>query len=66
MLVLLRRGGTQTLVGVDNVTAAPQALPRWVLPIGNWAWDALTEDSPLTDGDLVLDGYQVPWFVQSV
>jgi amylosucrase len=35
-----------------------------VIPLGNWAWDALTEETPLTDGPLTLDGYQVRWFVQ--
>jgi hypothetical protein len=23
-----------------------------VIPLGNWAWDALTEETPLTDGPL--------------
>jgi amylosucrase len=66
VLVLLRRYATQTMVGVYNVTADQQVLPRWVLPVGNWAWDALTEETPLTDGPLVLEGYGVRWFVQQV
>ena len=41
-----------------------QKLPRWVVPLGNWAWDALTEETPLTDGPLIAGGYQVRWFVQ--
>jgi amylosucrase len=52
------------MVGVYNVTAEAQVLPRWVLPVGNWAWDALTEETPLTDGDLRLDAFQARWFVQ--
>jgi amylosucrase len=39
-------------------------LPRWVLPVGNWAVDALTGQSPLTDDPLTLHGYQTRWFVQ--
>jgi amylosucrase len=35
-----------------------------VIPLGNWAWDALTEETPLTNGSLTMDGYQVRWFVQ--
>ena len=66
VLVMVRRGPTQTMVGVCNVTAEHQTLPRWVLPIGNWAWDALTEETPLTDGPLAVDAYQVRWFVQPV
>jgi amylosucrase len=62
--VLVRRGLTQTMVGVYNVTAEDQSLPRWVLPVGNWAWDALTEETPLTDQALTVRGYQVRWFVQ--
>jgi amylosucrase len=64
VLVLLRRFQTQTMVGVYNMTTESQKLPRWVIPLGNWAWDALTEETPLTDGPLTLDGYQVRWFVQ--
>ena len=64
VLVLLRRYQTQTMVGVYNITTESQKLPRWVIPLGNWAWDALTEETPLTDGPLTLDGYQVRWFVQ--
>ncbi len=64
VLVFIRRHPVQTMVGVYNVTADPQELPRWVIPVGNWAWDALTEDTPLTDGPLSLDGYQTRWFVQ--
>jgi amylosucrase len=52
------------MVGVYNVTAESQKLARWVIPLGNWAWDALTEETPLTDRPLTLDGYQVRWFVQ--
>ena len=64
VLVFIRRHPVQTMVGVYNVTADRQELPRWVIPVGNWAWDALTEDTPLTDGPLSLDGYQTRWFVQ--
>ncbi|HEX7211853.1 MAG TPA: amylosucrase [Propionibacteriaceae bacterium] len=64
VLVFLRRFSSQTMVGVYNMTTESQKLPRWVIPLGNWAWDALTEETPLTDGPLTLDGYQVRWFVQ--
>jgi amylosucrase len=64
VLVMLRRFQTQTMVGVYNMTTEAQKLPRWVIPLGNWAWDALTEETPLTDGPLTLDGYQVRWLVQ--
>ena len=64
VLVFLRRFSSQTMVGVYNMTTESQKLPRWVVPLGNWAWDALTEETPLTDGPLKLDGYQVRWFVQ--
>ena len=64
VLVFLRRFSSQTMVGVYNVTTESQKLPRWVIPLGNWAWDALTEETPLTDGPLMLDGYQVRWLVQ--
>jgi amylosucrase len=64
VLVFLRRHQSQTMVAVYNVTAEAQVLPRWVLPVGNWAWDALTEETPLTDGDLRLDAFQARWFVQ--
>ena len=64
VLVFLRRFSSQTMVGVYNMTTESQRLPRWVVPLGNWAWDALTEETPLTDGPLTLDGYQVRWFVQ--
>ena len=50
VLVFVRRAPSQTLVGVYNVTATGQSLPRWVVPIGNWARDALTEEAPLTAG----------------
>ena len=40
------------MVGVYNMTPESQKLPRWVIPLGNWAWDALTEETPLTDGPL--------------
>ena len=52
------------MVGVYNVTPDRQSLPRWVIPLGNWARDALTDDTPLTDGALVVEPYQVRWFVQ--
>jgi amylosucrase len=64
VLVFLRRFSSQTMVGVYNMTTESQKLPRWVVPLGNWAWDALTDETPLTDGPLTLDGYQVRWFVQ--
>jgi amylosucrase len=64
VLVLLRRFQTQTMVGVYNMTTESQKLPRWVIPLGNWAWDALTEETPLTDAPPTLDGYQVRWLVQ--
>jgi amylosucrase len=64
VLVFIRRHQNQTMVGVYNVTPDAQLLPRWVIPLGNWAWDALTEETPLTDADLRLDGYQARWFVQ--
>jgi amylosucrase len=64
VLVFVRRCTTQTMVGVFNMSTAPQVLPRWVIPLGNWAWDALTEETPLTDGGLQLEPYQVRWFVQ--
>ena len=64
LLVFVRHAATQTMVGVYNVTDEVQELPRWVIPVGNWAWDALTEDTPLTDGPLSVAGYQVRWFVQ--
>jgi amylosucrase len=63
VLVFVRRAPTQTLVEVFNMTPAEQSVPRWVLPVGNWAWDALTEETPLTDGPLRLTGYQTRWFV---
>ena len=64
VLVFLRRFPTQTMVGVYNVTTESQKLPRWVIPLGNWAWDALTEETPLSDGQLTLGAYQVRWLVQ--
>jgi amylosucrase len=64
VLVFLRRVPGQTMVGVYNMTPDEQSLPRWVIPVGNWAWDALTEESPLTDGPLRLAAYQARWFVQ--
>jgi amylosucrase len=63
VLVFLRHVPGQTMVGVYNLTMEDQALPRWVIPVGNWAWDALTEETPLTDGPLRLTGYQTRWFV---
>jgi amylosucrase len=64
VLVFVRRAPTQTLVEVFNLTPVEQSLPRWVVPVGNWAWDALTEQTPLTDGPLALAPYQTRWFVQ--
>ncbi len=64
VLVLLRRAPGQTMVGVYNLSPDLQLLPRWVIPLGNWAWDALSEEAPLSDGPLPLNGYQVRWFVQ--
>jgi amylosucrase len=64
VLVFIRRHPVQTMVGVYNVTPDRQELARWVLPVGNWAWDALTEETPLTDGPLWLEPYQTRWFVQ--
>jgi amylosucrase len=64
VLVFLRRYATQTMVGVYNISTDPQVLPRWVIPLGNWAWDALTEETPLSDAGLQLEPYQVRWFVQ--
>ncbi len=66
VLVLVRRAPTQTLIGVYNVTPDQQRLPRWVVPVANSAWDALTEDTPLTDGELAVEPYQARWFVQQV
>ena len=42
-----------------------QKLPRWVVSLGNWAHDALNDESPLSDGDIVLQPYQARWLVQS-
>ncbi|HSU36362.1 MAG TPA: alpha-amylase family protein [Propionibacteriaceae bacterium] len=64
VLVFVRRFPTQTMVGIYNVTPDQQELPRWVIPVGNWAWDALNEETPLTDDPLPVEGYQVRWFVQ--
>jgi amylosucrase len=64
MLVFVRRHPVQTMVGVYNVTPDAQELPRWVIPVGNWAFDALSDETPLTDGPLWLEGYQARWFVQ--
>ena len=63
VLVFLRHVPGETMVGVYNMTQEDQSLPRWVVPVGNWAWDALTEETPLTDGPLQLTGYQTRWFV---
>ena len=52
------------MVGVYNMTPVDQSLQRWVIPVGNWAWDALTEETPLGDGPLRLTPYQARWFVQ--
>ena len=64
VLVFLRRFPTQTMVGVYNMTTESQKLPRWVIPLGKWAWDAVTEETPLSNGQLTLGAYQVRWFVQ--
>ena len=64
VLVFIRRFPSQTMVGLYNITPDSQTLPRWMIPVGNWAWDALTEQTPLTDGPVSLEGYQVRWFVQ--
>ena len=64
VLVFLRRAPTQTIVGVYNVTPDPQTLPRWVIALNSQAWDALTEDTPLSDADLKVEPYQARWFVQ--
>ena len=64
VLVFIRRHPVQTMVGVYNMTPDRQELARWVVPVGNWAWDALTDETPLTDGPLWLDPYQTRWFVQ--
>lgn len=64
VLVFQRRGATQIMVGLYNVTAEAQRLPRWVVSLGNWAHDALTGETPLTDAELVLEPYQTRWLVQ--
>ncbi len=64
VLVFLRHFPSQTMVGIYNMTPSDQSLPRWVIPVGNWAWDALTEENPLTDGSLRLTPYQARWMVQ--
>lgn len=65
VLVFVRHFPTETHVGLYNVTGEAQVLPRWVVPLGNWARDALNTGSPLTDADLVLGGYQARWLVQA-
>ncbi|MBA8795279.1 amylosucrase [Friedmanniella endophytica] len=64
VLVLERRHPVQHIVEVYNLTPEVQTLPRWAVSLGNWAFDALTEDRPLDDGPLTLSGYQCRWFVQ--
>ena len=64
VLVFLRRAASQTMVGIYNVTSEPQSLPRWVVPLGNQALDALTDQAPLTDQALVVEPYQARWLVQ--
>jgi amylosucrase len=64
VLVLLRRAPGQTIAEVYNVTPQVQSLPRWVIPVTDDAWDALSDESPLTDVDLTLEPYQARWFVQ--
>jgi amylosucrase len=66
VLVLQRRGSTQTMVGLYNMTPEVQKLPRWVVALGNWCRDALTEETPLDDGEIELEPYQTRWLVQSV
>jgi amylosucrase len=65
VLVFVRHFPTQTLVGLYNVSPDEQELPRWVVALGNWARDALTDTTPLTDGPIRLDGYQTMWLVQA-
>ena len=65
VLVFQRRAATQSMVGLYNVTPDRQLLPRWVVSLGNWAQDALNDESPLSDGDIVLQPYQARWLVQS-
>ena len=36
-----------------------------MIPLGNWATDALNGGSPLTDGELTLEAYQARWLVQA-
>jgi len=64
VLVFQRRAATQNMVGIYNVTPEPQRLPRWVVSLGNWAVDALTGESPLTDREIILEPYQARWLVQ--
>ena len=61
VLVFLRRFPTQTMVGVYNMTTKQQKLPRWVIPLGNWAWDALTEESAIERWAATLGELQVRW-----
>lgn len=63
VLVILRQHPVQTMVGVYNLAPDEQVLPRAVIPVGNWATDALTGTEPLDDGPLSLAGYQTRWFV---
>jgi amylosucrase len=65
VLVLQRRASTQTMVGLYNMTPDVQKLPRWVVSLGNWSRDALSDEAPLTDGEIVLQPYQARWLVQS-
>ena len=64
VLVFQRRAATQTMIGIYNVTPEPQRLPRWVVSLGNWAVDALTGETPLTDREIILEPYQTRWLVQ--
>ncbi|HET9873582.1 MAG TPA: alpha-amylase family protein [Propionibacteriaceae bacterium] len=64
VLILLRRAPTQTMVGLYNVTPDHQGLPRWTVPLGDDAWDALTDETPLSFGDVWLEPYQCRWLVQ--
>jgi len=47
------------------MTPDVQKLPRWVVSLGNWSRDALTDETPLNDGEIVLQPYQARWLVQS-
>ncbi len=65
VLVFVRNFPTQTLVGLYNLSPDEQSLPRWVVSLGNWAREALTDTTPLGDGPIKLRGYQAMWLVQA-